>query len=253
MRPSRTAVLLGIGVATGATYAALAAKPSPTPPTTVERTTVFARVSADGSLAGGTGASSSSRASAGDYRVTFGRSIKRCALTATMIAPNSSSYESIGGIEAVPASDKTARVVTYNKASGPVSNDFYLVVNCKAAAKTTPNGSTEGTGGADGGGDTPAEGVSSVHWARVDSDGSLGTNSGVASSSRAAVGEYRVTFDDPIDQCALTATMIAPGSNAYETVGGVQAVAIGTRVARVVTYNQASGPASNDFYLVANC
>lgn len=242
-------LIAGLSLSAGITFSALAQGPTPGPatgPGTTAKTQLWARVASDGALSGSDGATAARRATAGDYRVTFSRNIRRCAMTATMNAPSSATtYEMVGGIEAVAVADKVVRVVTYNENSGPVSNNFHLVVNCKSAATPTPG--SEGDGGG-----AESTTTSTTRWARVDSGGSLTANSGVASASRSVDGDYRVTFDDAVEDCALTATMLGTSSS-YHMIGGIEAVAISSKVVRVVTYNQNSGPASKAFHVVATC
>lgn len=237
-------LIAAAALASGAAFAAIAA-PTVSPGTPAAKQQLWARVSSGGSLSAGNGATAASRPAAGDYRVTFERSVKRCALTATMIvSPTSNTYEMVGGIEAVAVSDRTVRVVTYNDNSGPVSNDFHLVVNCKPAP------SVPSSSGGDSGDGTAS--ASTTRWARVDSGGSLTANSGVASASRSVDGDYRVRFDEPVEDCALTATMLGTSSS-YHQIGGIEAMTVSAKVVRVVTYNQNSGPASKAFHLVATC
>jgi len=93
----------------------------------------FALVSGDGSLAGGNGATASTRVAEGTYDVTFGNSnITNCAFTAT-----EATVTDAGAVGVERQSETVVRVRTRKGGGGdgqgrtdPENRPFHLVVNC---------------------------------------------------------------------------------------------------------------------------
>jgi hypothetical protein len=85
----------------------------------------FAAVNANGTLAGGNGAASSSRLALGTYDVNFTAPVSGCAYTATI-----TQYINSGAAAVQPQGGNTIRVRTRDGASAIADRPFHLVVNC---------------------------------------------------------------------------------------------------------------------------
>ena len=85
----------------------------------------FAAVNANGTLAGGSGAASSSRLALGTYDVNFTAPVSGCAYTATI-----TQYINSGAAAVQPQVGNTIRVRTRDGASAIADRPFHLVVNC---------------------------------------------------------------------------------------------------------------------------
>ena len=88
-----------------------------------------------------------------------------------------------------------------------------------AKGDTGPTGAAGPTGSAGPQGETGPAGQDGVPatslWAFVNSDGTLGRGSGVASSSKESSGIYKVKFNGPVSACSYQATSAGSG---YATV-----------------------------------
>ncbi len=90
--------------------------------------TFFAKVDASGQIITARGATAARRTSAGDYEVTFKRTIENCVFVATIKAlPPNDFY---GFITAYAPSEKTVRVAIRDAAGTFTDAEFHLAVVC---------------------------------------------------------------------------------------------------------------------------
>ena len=82
------------------------------------------------------------------------------------------------------------------------------------------------------------------------SNGTLGTDRGVASSSRTAAGNYTVVFDSDVSKCGLNVT--ENGTEADNGAGSFDIAADGKTV-HVVTRNSGGTAADKSFHITAIC
>ncbi len=95
-------------------------------------------------------------------------------------------------------------------------------------------------------------------FAHASSNGTLGTDRGVASSRRTGVGTYEVVFDKDVSGCALTATQSTtdtPGAIGLSLGADKKTVTVATRSAVVVNAAPVTeaAPADKPFHIVATC
>jgi hypothetical protein len=79
-------------------------------------------------------------------------------------------------------------------------------------------------------------------------DGSLGSNRGATSSSRASAGVYNVVFDADVSKCSRTATIAGATPGAITTDAGANAQTITVR-----TFDMAGGVEDHSFNLTVTC
>ena len=79
-------------------------------------------------------------------------------------------------------------------------------------------------------------------------DGSLGSNRGATSSSRASAGVYNVVFDADVSKCSRTATIAGATPGTITTDAGANAQTITVR-----TFDMAGGAEDHSFNLTVTC
>ena len=79
-------------------------------------------------------------------------------------------------------------------------------------------------------------------------DGSLGSNRGATSSSRASAGVYNVVFDADVSKCSRTATIAGATPGTITTDAGANAQTVTVR-----TFDMAGGAEDHSFNLTVTC
>ncbi|CAB4699943.1 unannotated protein [freshwater metagenome] len=176
----------------------------------------FASVKSDGTLVASqsSGAESATRASQGQFRITFDGSIERCAVASASGAGSTGANTFTFNTKiATKISGSSLYVSLTGQNDGPSDFAFSVILACRggvvaAGGVTTTTSTTSGS---------PSL-ASTLRFATVSSAGALSRTQsyGASSATRASQGQFRVTFDASIAGCAVSAASGA-GSTTLNT------------------------------------
>jgi hypothetical protein len=205
----------------------------------------WAVVTADGSLARGSGVQSSTRTGTGAYTVTFKADVAACTYQATIgshVVPRLPGGRPVGGMVSVAprfSTPNAVRVYTRDRLGVAKSRGFHLLVTCPPVRNTAA---------------VEPRTTDADRWAVVSFD-SIVAGRGAASAAfiPADTGNKgtEVVFDKNVRQCAYLGSQVTPESDPYRLgVGPRWGKSGGVHVSSALT--STAGPAG-EFNLLVKC